>query len=208
MPLQLFDNILGIDQRFLGTNICLCYDMNHTQKHLFTDDVNHRVRMNRHDWTNQYAFGYVDSWLTSSYQPCYNKTRLKPFYICPELADSYITPAIANHFNLENYLQKGIGITRPYPYFRLFGQNPIPIQAQGFYDVYLTICATISVAPELKTRQIRFYCLVGDDVPVELAIIGRNALKYLLLLYRAKNNYIYCGYDNGENDMDSTTPLK
>ncbi len=218
-----------IDPR--AANICLYYDIE--RQHLYPYG---EARMGYIDWEEDletairqpypeiatYLYPATRAWATpvktlTGAKPPDDPTPM-PFAVYPAFPRSVISKYIADRFHLHLIPIGHGGIIPPHcriPFNKLFYDATIPIPAQFLTSAHLEMNCSgrINPAPYPGRRHFQFLVLDDDWVPNRLAIIGRDILNHLLLVYRGHANRnalpgvktrgrLYFGYDNGEPEHE------
>lgn len=226
LPRQLFSNLKGAQHNDLpGSNICLYYGQQHLPR---PDDA--RARMAYVDW--QPGHPQIRLMLNPN-RPVYaidnRQLDFVPFTICPSLSCSFISRDIAEGFGLAiiNSLPQFCDV----PLFRvLYGINVQIVSeliAQAVIRInYSDCCVGVRPSPIHENRVYKFLVvdinsipdwLRGDGaiIPERLAIIGRDILNSMLLVYRGglpkqiegafARGRLYFGADTQEYDKNETS---
>jgi len=137
------------------------------------------------------------------------KVRLHPFAPCPELPRSFISESIARQFRL--LVGNGIPQLLPVPLVALVSQRRVSISSSHSAWASIDIRVDENIRPPVlpKTAEFQFIVLCGPRFRDDVAILGRDVLNHILLLYRGDYRAgtmappsgvgrVYFGRDTGE----------
>lgn len=172
-----------------ATNVCLFYGHDaFGVRHIPSD--HHQYRMGYREWNT--IFPEVIATLRNdpveSQRESLRQQRNRPpvpisFRVYPHLRRSYITEGVAHRFMLENEVLSNNIEPDPIP----LPPDQLIIQSVAFYKAYISIECSQAIPEPIPTHPFEFHVLVG--VPGEIAIIGRDIIEHMHLLYRGRYNH-------------------
>jgi hypothetical protein len=219
MPRQLFHDLRDPRGRVLpGSSICLYTGSGHLPQ-------DGRARMAHVAWQS----GHPE--IRIRLQPAggihvQSQKEVQPvrFAVCPSLAYSFISRSVADHFSLAT--RRTIPVFCNVPSFRvIYGMNTYVLSSsavQATVSIDYSDCSVgVRPCPVRQDRTYWFLVLdadsapsrlqgIGAHIPEQLAVIGRNIINHMLLLYRGTlperirdthtMGRLYFGYDDREGE--------
>ena len=185
--LQRFKDLNFSHTRPGATKICLYHGRaGHGEEHLSRLTPAERGRMGFLDWhigcpVVMAQLFPVPAGVVRLRGPNATGPKPKSFAVCPELENSYISKALATHFGFREAKRH---ITSPeiVPLLDLLGvKRPIPWYAYVSASVELEASISVFPPPLPADKEFKFRIVKTPD---DLAILGRNVIDRMLLLYR------------------------
>jgi hypothetical protein len=133
----------------------------------------------------------------------------QPFALCPELSHSFISEHLAQSFGL-NIRELAIPQLFPLRQVALFSQKQAQVASTHIASATIQIECYSGITPvPLQNMQYDFIVLCGDKFLPNTAIMGRNIINHMLVLYRGlyRVNHVVAAPDIGHVYFGQDTGL-